>query len=97
MQRMRRAAERKQKLGVLDTQAVQLDHDRRQVRAESEHWRSHKMLVQRGNLLQIGIVITSIRTDDVADKAKCKLADCEQQAALTVDHLLVQVFGALSA
>ncbi|CAM6072716.1 unnamed protein product [Sphagnum tenellum] len=70
-------------------QAVQLDHDEWRVRAKSEHRRSHKMLVHSGNLLRIGIVITSIGTNNVADKTRCKLADCEQQAALAIDQLLL--------
>ncbi|CAK9881700.1 unnamed protein product [Sphagnum jensenii] len=79
MQRMRRATERKQKLDILDTHATQLDHDRRRIRAENEHQCSHKMLVHSGNLLRIGIAITSIGTNNVADKARCKLPDLFQE------------------
>ncbi|OAE22037.1 hypothetical protein AXG93_3719s1160 [Marchantia polymorpha subsp. ruderalis] len=47
------------------------------------------MLVQCGNLLLIGIVITSIGSDDVVNKAMCKFANLEGSPE---DDIIVLVF-----
>ncbi len=75
VQRVQRTTKREDKLVVLDAQAVQLHHDRRRVRTETEHRRIDKVLIARGNQ---HVVIRVKITGQVEGglELECQVADC---------------------